>query len=91
MKALRSFFVHPLPPPAGLLPLEVRVPVLFDWAFDSADLTSHANDAPVMAANQTGVAVESASYADGVHERLVSTCPLVDEQGHRDPWRSDRG
>ncbi|HET8721000.1 MAG TPA: PAS domain-containing protein, partial [Nitrospira sp.] len=40
MKALRALFVHPLPPLAGLLSLEVGGLVLFGWAVDSADLKS---------------------------------------------------
>ncbi|HET7909891.1 MAG TPA: hypothetical protein VFL19_04215, partial [Nitrospira sp.] len=40
MKALRSLFVHPLPPLVGLLSLEVGGLVLLGWAIDSTDLKS---------------------------------------------------
>lgn len=40
LTALRSRFVHPLPPLAGLLSLEVGVVVLFGWAANSTDLKS---------------------------------------------------
>ena len=40
MKALRSCFIHPLPPLAGLLSCEVGAIVLFGWAVDSTDLKS---------------------------------------------------
>ena len=40
LTALRSRFVHPLPPLAGLLSLEVGVLVLFGWAVNSTDLKS---------------------------------------------------
>ena len=40
MKALRSLFVHPLPPVAGLLSIEVGGLVLFGWTVGSADLKS---------------------------------------------------
>ena len=92
MKALRSFFVPPLLPPAGLLSLEVGILVLFGWAFDGAGLTVlEAKDAHIMATNQAVTAVESAPYAGGVGERLVCKFPIVDQQGHRDVWRCGRG
>ena len=91
MKALRSSFVHPLLPPAGLLSLEVGLLVLFGRAFDSAGLTGlEANDAHIMATKAV-TAGESAPYAGGVRERLLCTFPIVDEQGHRDVWRCGRG
>ncbi len=40
LTALRSRVVHPFPPLAGLLSLEVGGLVLFGWAVDSTDLTS---------------------------------------------------
>jgi hypothetical protein len=38
--ALRSRFIHPFPPLAGLVSLEIGGLVLFGWAIDSPDLKS---------------------------------------------------
>ncbi|HET9846585.1 MAG TPA: PAS domain S-box protein, partial [Nitrospira sp.] len=51
MTALRSRFVHPLPPLAGLLSLEVGTLVLFGWAVNRTDLKSLAADLVPMMPN----------------------------------------
>jgi two-component system sensor kinase len=50
----------------------------------STAMQLQANDAQVMETHKAVVTVETASYADGMHESLVSKFPIVDESGHLD-------
>ena len=50
----------------------------------STAMQFEANDARVMKTHKAVLTVETAPYADGMHERLVSKFPIIDEAGHLD-------
>src|SRR6476619_6302208 len=50
----------------------------------STAMQFEANVARVIKTHKAVVTVETAPYADGMHERLVSKFPIIDEAGHLD-------
>ena len=50
----------------------------------STAMQFEANDARVVETHKAVVTVETAPYADGIHERLVSKFPIIGEAGHLD-------